>query len=139
MGDITGAAGHIRTRPKGGRDEHNYEYYQHSNQEANFSGGVDIADNKTGLVAVIDALVVSAAAAETFQISTTTGEVFGPHHIDANGIFVLPANFPIRANAANLALTFTMSSGQGCVSAVYHYEDDTDDDAIEENFTTQYY
>tara|TARA_R110002020_G_scaffold3771_5_gene16735 strand:+ start:7690 stop:8100 length:411 start_codon:yes stop_codon:yes gene_type:complete len=136
MADITA---HVKTRPRGGRDEHNYEYYQHSNEEANFSSGVTIAANKTGLVAVIDALVVSSLAAETFQISTTSGEVFGPHHIAANSQFVLPSNFPIRADAANLALTFTMSSGQGCVSAVYHYESDAEGDAIEENFNTQYY
>ena len=135
MADISA----FRTRPRGGRDEHNYEYYQVSDESANFSGGVTIAANKTGLVAVIDALVVSSLAAETFQISTTGGEVFGPHHIAANNQVALPANFPIRANAANLALTFTMSSGQGCVSAVYHYESDTEDDSIEENFNTQYY
>ena len=29
---------HVKTRPRGGRDEHNYEYYQHSNEEAKFLG-----------------------------------------------------------------------------------------------------
>ena len=136
MADISA----FRTRPKGGRDEHNYEYYQVSDESANFSGGVTIAANKTGLVAVIDALVVSSLAAEIFNISTTGGEIFGPHHIAANSPFVLPGNFSIRANAKNLALTFTMaSSGQACFSAIYHYEDDTEDDAIQESFTTQYY
>ena len=136
MGDITA----YRTRPRGGRDEHNYEYYHVSDEAADFSGGASIAANKTGLVAVIDALVVSSLAAEVFNISTTSGEIFGPHHIAANRPFVLPANFPIRANAANLALTFNMAtSGQACFSAIYHYEDDTEDDAIQERLTTAYY
>ena len=137
MGDIAA----YRTRPKGGRDEHNYEYYHVSDESDDFSGsGATIAANKTGLVAVIDALVVSSLAAEVFNISTTSGEIFGPHHIAANSPFVLPANFPIRANAANLALTFkTATSGQACFSAIYHYEDDTEDNAIQERLTTAYY
>lgn len=137
MADITT---HVKTRPRGGRDEHNYEYYQVSDEAADFSGsGATIAANKTGLVAVIDALVVSSLAAEIFNISTTGGEIFGPHHIAANSPFVLPGNFPIRANAANLALTFKMAtSGQACFSAVYHYESATEGDPINPSFATQY-
>jgi hypothetical protein len=122
----------FRTYPKRERADQNYEYYQYTKTHAtDLADGEEIAAAKAGLVAVIDALIVSADAIETFKIHTSDGELFGNHHIAADIPFTLPPNVSIRANGANKAVSVTVTSGQASVFAIYHYETDTERDAFD--------
>tara|TARA_Y100001963_G_C6438963_1_gene290492 strand:+ start:82 stop:501 length:420 start_codon:yes stop_codon:yes gene_type:complete len=127
----------FRTYPKRERADQNYEYYQYTDTNSDMSTPVNVVAAKAGLVGVIDALIVSADAAETLQVNSFNtsdedqGELFGPHHIAADIPFVLPEHVSIRANAANLSLRIKVTAGQASVFVVYHYETDTERDAFD--------
>ena len=119
MADLTVKIPHPNAQKQRGE-----EFYQKTGNSADASSGVAIVSAVAGKVAVIDNLIVSAAATEDISLKAGTDFLMqiGKTTAEQLSLDVLPGDKQIRSDTVNEAITLVVTAGQMYYTVWYHYE-----------------